>query len=153
MRLISRLSRWQQFLIVVMVILTTLSAITTLFFDMPPNKIGMFGLYFYVLYTLLIVAFAKVKDDEDSVIVQIIDCWQLTRENLPKADSWIRLYSKDLMLVSQFGGDLIWVEIGKGDDKVIVEENDYIIRHADGSFRLCKKEDFEKTYRVITGGK
>lgn len=76
------------------------------------------------------------------------EAWKFTKEALDKEDSWLREYRADLSLISQYGGEVLYVNIETPEKDIRVDLGDYIIKDADGKFHVCDKEIFDETYEI-----
>ena len=76
----------------------------------------------------------------------VIEAWKFTRKALKDIDSWVRKYRDNIKLVSQYGGDVLYIEIETLEGTMRAELNDYIIKGVQGEFYPCKPDIFEKTY-------
>ena len=79
----------------------------------------------------------------------VIEAWKFTRKALEDIDSWVRKYRDDIKLVSQYGGDALYIEIETLEGTMRAELNDYIIKGVQGEFYPCKPDIFEATYEVV----
>jgi hypothetical protein len=77
-----------------------------------------------------------------------VEAWQFTRKNLKEHDSWVRQHP-EFCLVSQYGGDVVYLEIETLEGTMRGELGDYIIKGVNGEFYPCKPDIFEKTYEVL----
>ena len=78
----------------------------------------------------------------------VIEAWKFTRKALEDIDSWVRKYRDDIKLVSQYGGDALYIEIETLEGTMRAELNDYIIKGVQGEFYPCKPDIFEATYEL-----
>ena len=78
----------------------------------------------------------------------VIEAWKFTRKALEDIDSWVRKYRDDIKLVSQYGGDVLYIEIETLEGTMRAELNDYIIKGVQGEFYPCKPDIFEATYEL-----
>ena len=68
------------------------------------------------------------------------ETWIFTRKNLHKDDSWVRKYPKDIQLINQYAGKVIYIELSNGTR---VDEGETILRTNKGEF-LAFKQMFRK---------
>lgn len=76
----------------------------------------------------------------------VVEAWEFTRDSLKAADSWVRRYQNDIKLVSQYGGEVLYIEIKTLEGTMRAELGDYIIKGVQGEFYPCKPDIFEATY-------
>lgn len=64
--------------------------------------------------------FFRKKDASKTVRItsKVYEAWQFTRENLNRADSWVRIHPNNIHLTSQYGGEVIWIELSGCREKV-----------------------------------
>ena len=79
----------------------------------------------------------------------VVEAWKFTRESLKDVDSWVRRYCSDITLVSQYGGEVIYIEIETLEGTMRAELGDYIIKGVQGEFYPCKPDIFEMTYEEV----
>ena len=81
----------------------------------------------------------------------VIEAWEFTEKVLERTDSWLRDFQKReyLHLVSQYGGEVLYIEIDTLEGRMRADLGDFIIQGVNGEFYPCKPEIFEKTYEVI----
>lgn len=79
----------------------------------------------------------------------VIEAWEFTRKALKDIDSWVRKYHDDIKLVSQYGGDVLYIEIRTLEGTMRAELGDYIIKGVQGEFYPCKPDIFEATYERV----
>lgn len=79
----------------------------------------------------------------------VVEAWEFTRDSLKAADSWVRRYQNDIKLVSQYGGEVLYIEIKTLEGTMRAELGDYIIKGVQGEFYPCKPDIFEATYEAI----
>ena len=78
----------------------------------------------------------------------VVEAWEFTRDSLKAADSWVRRYQNDIKLVSQYGGEVLYIEIKTLEGTMRAELGDYIIKGVQGEFYPCKPDNFEATYEL-----
>lgn len=78
----------------------------------------------------------------------VIEAWEFTRDSLKAADSWVRRYRNDINLFSQYGGEVLYIEIKTLEGTMRAELGDYIIKGIQGEFYPCKPDIFEATYEL-----
>lgn len=79
----------------------------------------------------------------------VIEAWEFTRKALNDIDSWVRKYRNDIKLVSQYGGEVLFIEIKTLEGTMRAELGDYIIKGVQGELYPCKPDIFEQTYEII----
>ena len=79
----------------------------------------------------------------------VIEAWEFTKESLKNRDSWVRKYPEDLTLVSQYGGEKVWLEIDTLEGIMIANEGDFIIKGLEDELYPCKPDIFEATYAKV----
>ena len=79
----------------------------------------------------------------------VVEVWEFTRDSIKLADSWVRQYRNDINLFSQYGGDVLYIEIKTLEGTMRAELGDYIIKGVQGEFYPCKPDIFEATYEAI----
>lgn len=79
----------------------------------------------------------------------VIEAWEFTRESLKSSDSWVRKYPEEFTLVSQYGGEKVWLEIDTLEGNMVANEGDFIIKGVEGEFYPCKPDIFEKTHEPV----
>ena len=79
-----------------------------------------------------------------------IEAWKFTREALKSNDSWVRLYGNELHLISQYAGEVIYIEIDTLEGTMRANLGDIIIKGVQGEFYPCKPDIFEQTYEKST---
>lgn len=79
----------------------------------------------------------------------IIEAWEFTRKALDDIDSWVRKYRDDIKLVSQYGAEVLYIEIETLEGTMRAELGDYIIKGVQGEFYPCKPDIFEATYEKV----
>ena len=79
----------------------------------------------------------------------IVEAWEFTRESIKVADSWVRRYRNDIILFSQYGGEVLYIEIKTLEGTMRAVLGDYIIKGIQGEFYPCKPDIFEKTYEEV----
>ena len=79
----------------------------------------------------------------------VVDVWRFTKESLRDEQSWVRKYPEKITLVSQYGGDVLYIEIETLEGLMRAELNDYIIKGIEGEFYPCKPAIFHKTYEKV----
>lgn len=79
----------------------------------------------------------------------VVEAWEFTRDSLKAADSWVRRYRNDINLFSQYGGEVLYIEIKTLEGTMRAELGDYIIKGVKGEFYPCKPDIFEATYEAI----
>ena len=75
-----------------------------------------------------------------------IEAWEFTREALKSDDSWVRLYVDELHLISQYAGEVLYIEIDTLEGTMRANLGDFIIKGVQGEFYPCKPDIFEQTY-------
>lgn len=79
----------------------------------------------------------------------VVEAWEFTREALKRTDSWLRGSRHDhLRLVSQYGGDILYIEIDTLEGTMRADLGDFIIEGVEGELYPCKPDIFHKTYEV-----
>ena len=80
-----------------------------------------------------------------------IEAWEFTKEALDSNDSWVRLYRNELHLVSQYAGEVLYIEIDAPEGIMRAKANlgDFIIKGVQGEFYPCKPDIFEQTYEKV----
>ena len=78
----------------------------------------------------------------------VVEAWEFTRDSIKVADSWVRCYRNDIVLFSQYGGEVIYIEIKTLEGTTRAELGDYIIKGVQGEFYPCKPDIFEATYEL-----
>ena len=78
-----------------------------------------------------------------------IEAWKFTREALKSDDSWVRLYRNELHLISQYGGEVLYIEIDTLEGTMRANLGDFIIKGVQGEFYPCKPDIFEQTYEKV----
>ena len=79
----------------------------------------------------------------------VVEAWEFTRKALGDVGSWVRRYQNDIKLVSQYGGEVLYIEIKTLEGTMRAELGDYIIKGVQGEFYPCKPDIFEATYDII----
>lgn len=78
---------------------------------------------------------------------EVVQAWKFTRENLDSYDSWVRRYPKEILLTSQYGGEVLYIEVRTSEGLVKITEGDLIYKLPSGEFKAIKKhnpfEEFE----------
>ena len=78
-----------------------------------------------------------------------IEAWEFTREALKSDDSWVRLYGNELHLISQYAGEVLYIEIYTLEGTMRANLGDFIIKGVQGEFYPCKPDIFEQTYEKV----
>ena len=78
-----------------------------------------------------------------------IEAWEFTREALKSDDSWVRLYVNELHLISQYAGEVLYIEIDTLEGTMRANLGDFIIKGVQGEFYPCKPDIFEQTYEKV----
>ena len=78
-----------------------------------------------------------------------VEAWEFTREALKSTDSWVRLYGNELHLISQYAGEVLYIEIDTLEGTMRANLGDYIIKGIQGEFYPCKPDIFKATYEEI----
>ena len=78
-----------------------------------------------------------------------IEAWEFTREALKSNDSWVRLYVNEIHLISQYAGEVLYIEIDTLEGTMRANLGDYIIKGIQGEFYPCKPDIFEQTYEEV----
>lgn len=78
-----------------------------------------------------------------------VEAWEFTREALKSTDSWVRLYGNELHLISQYAGEVLYIEIDTLEGTMRANLGDYIIKGIQGEFYPCKPGVFKATYEAI----
>ena len=78
-----------------------------------------------------------------------IEAWEFTREALKSSDSWVRLYGNELRLISQYAGEVLYIEIDTLEGIMRANLGDFIIKGVQGEFYPCKPDIFEQTYEKV----
>lgn len=68
---------------------------------------------------------------------------------MKQSDSWVREKREDLHLVSQYGGEVLYIEIDTLEGKMRADLGDFIIQGVNGELYPCKPDIFHKTYEVV----
>ena len=79
----------------------------------------------------------------------IIDAWEFTKKALGSNDSWVRLYRNELHLISQYAGEVLYIEIDTLEGTMRADLGDIIIKGVQGEFYPCKPDIFESTYEIV----
>ena len=80
----------------------------------------------------------------------VIEAWEFTKKALERTDSWLRGQKREhLHLVSQYGGEVLYIEIDTLEGRMRADLGDFIIQGVNGEFYPCKPDIFKKTYEVI----
>ncbi|WP_373738318.1 hypothetical protein [Jeotgalibaca porci] len=79
----------------------------------------------------------------------VVEAWEFTRDSIKVADSWVRRYRNDIDLFSQYGGEVLYIEIKTLEGAMRAELGDYIIRGLQGELYPCKPDIFEATYELV----
>ena len=79
----------------------------------------------------------------------IIEAWEFTREALKSDDSWVRLYRNELHLISQYAGEVLYIEIDTLEGTMRANLGDYIIKGIQGELYPCKPDIFKMSYRLV----
>ena len=79
----------------------------------------------------------------------VVEAWEFTRDSIKVADSWVRRYRNDIILFSQYGGEVLYIEIKTLEGTMTADIGDYIIKGIKGEFYPCKPDIFEATYEAI----
>lgn len=80
----------------------------------------------------------------------VIEAWEFTKKALERTDSWLRGQKREyLHLVSQYGGEVLYIEIDTLEGRMRADLGDFIIQGVNGEFYPCKPDIFHKTYEVI----
>lgn len=79
----------------------------------------------------------------------VVEAWEFTRKSLTNIESWVRKYSDAITLVSQYGGEVIYIEIETLEGTMRADLGDYIIKGVEGEFYPCKPNIFEQTYEKV----
>ena len=78
-----------------------------------------------------------------------VEAWEFTREALKSTDSWVRLYGNELHLISQYAGEVLYIELDTLEGTMRANIGDYIIKGIQGEFYPCKPDIFKATYEEI----
>ena len=78
-----------------------------------------------------------------------IEAWDFTSEALKSNDSWVRLYGNELHLISQYAGEVLYIEIDTLEGTMRANLGDFIIKGVQGEFYPCKPDIFEQTYEKV----
>ena len=78
-----------------------------------------------------------------------VEAWEFTREALKSTDSWVRLYGNELHLISQYAGEVLYIEIDTLEGTMRANLGDYIIKGIQGELYPCKPYIFKATYEKI----
>ena len=78
-----------------------------------------------------------------------VEAWEFTREALKSTDSWVRLYGNELHLISQYAGEVLYIEIDTLEGTMRANLGDFIIKGIQGEFYPCKPDIFKATYEAI----
>ena len=79
----------------------------------------------------------------------VIEAWEFTKEALGSNDSWVRLYRNELHLISQYAGEVLYMEIDTLEGTMRADLGDIIIKGVQGEFYPCKPDIFEATYEIV----
>jgi len=79
----------------------------------------------------------------------IIEAWEFTKEALNSNNSWVRLYKNELHLISQYAGEVLYIEIDTLEGTMRADLGDIIIIGVQGEFYPCKPDIFEATYEIV----
>jgi hypothetical protein len=83
----------------------------------------------------------------------VIEAFQFAKDNFlrSKMPAWLKQAMSDgqVVLWSQYGGEVIGGEIKTLEGTMEVSENDYIIKGIQGEFYPCKPDIFEKSYESV----
>ena len=80
----------------------------------------------------------------------VVEAWEFTKEALKRTNSWVHEpKSEYLHLVSQYGGEVLYIEIDTLEGKMRADLGDFIIEEVNGEFYPCKPDIFHKTYEVV----
>ena len=79
----------------------------------------------------------------------VIEAWEFTMDSLKDVYSGVRRYQNDIKLVSQYGGEVLYLEIKTLEGTMRAELGDYIIKDIQGELYPCKHDIFEATYSLI----
>lgn len=79
----------------------------------------------------------------------VVEVWRFTHEALKDVDSWVRKYREKMTLVSQYGGDVLYIEIKTLEGLMRAELGDYIIKGVQGEIYPCKPDIFKETYEPL----
>ena len=63
--------------------------------------------------------------------------WKFTRESFRDAPDWVR-YNVGIELISQYGGDVLYIEITSGDEIKTAQLGDYIVMDSLGDLHVGK---------------
>ena len=77
------------------------------------------------------------SDRDISTSVSYDKSWKFTRESLRNAPDWVR-YNVGIELISQYGGDVLYIEITSGDEIKTAQLGDYIVRDSLGDLHVGK---------------
>lgn len=76
-----------------------------------------------------------------------IEAWEFTKKALERPDSWLRGPKREyLHLVSQYGGEVLYIEIDTLEGTMRADLGDFIIQGVNGELYPCKPDIFEQTY-------
>ena len=64
-------------------------------------------------------------------------------------DSWVRLYRNELHLISQYSGEVLYIEIDTLEGTMRADLGDIIIKGVQGELYPCKPDIFEATYEIV----
>lgn len=77
----------------------------------------------------------------------VIEAWEFTKKALERTDSWLRGEKREyLHLVSQYGGEVLYIEIDTLEGRMRADLGDFIIQGVNGELYPCKPDIFEQTY-------
>ena len=79
----------------------------------------------------------------------IIEAWEFTKKALGSNDSWVRLYRNELHLISQYSGEVLYIEIDTLEGTMRADLGDIIIKGVQGELYPCKPDIFEATYEIV----
>jgi hypothetical protein len=83
----------------------------------------------------------------------VIEAYQFTKVNYhrEKMPLWLKEATNncEIMLFSQYGGDVMGGEIKTLEGTMQISENDFIIKGVSGEFYPVKEEIFLKTYEPV----
>ena len=102
---------------------------------------------------IALTKWGKEKKDNKRMIYRKkpveIEAWEFTREALKTDDSWVRLYVDELHLISQYAGEVLYIEIDTLEGTMRANLGDYIIKGIQGELYPCKPDIFKMSYRLV----
>jgi len=78
-----------------------------------------------------------------------IEAWHFTRKNIDYVRTLCESSNRKINFVSQYGGDVIYLEIETLEGVMRADEGDFIIKGVKGEYYPCKPDVFEMTYEKV----